>query len=1024
VTVSWSCRRGWDRRGCGPLIRGAAGRPEAYAGTLPGTPDDAARFGGLRIAILGPISAWVGGVPLALSRHQRVLVAFGASRLDRPMPTDSLIEALWGDRPPHDPAAALRNVLSRFRRALGGSPSPLTGGPGGYRLALPRGAVDAYEFEDLVAAARDRPALEQAPLLEWALRLWRGDAYAEFADRDWAEADARRLDDLRSIVREDRARALLAGGRPRDALPDLEAHLVQQPQREEVRALLMEALSSSGRHTEALHLYEVWRHELAERGLEPSPALRATEALVLRHSTAGPVPLASGSPPVPHPVAFPRPISSFIGREAEVRAVAARLRHGRLVTLVGVGGVGKTRLAVEVANTIRGRYRNGISFCDLSPARTPDDVAAIVSAAVGLREQGSDPVPLQLARHLHDRSWLVVLDNCERVRSATAALAEALTTHTSAVDLLATSRQRLAADGEVIVPVEPLAARDPESPAALLFADRRSAVVPEPADRTEQVVMARICRKLDGLPLAIELAAARSRGVTLPELEQGLDRRFAILVDADRTQSRHRSLDAMITWSHDELRGATDVVFRRLGVFRGGFDSDVAVEVLSETGLSAADVTGGLLDLVDCSLLRWSATSSGSRYSMLDSIRDFAIERLRQSGELDAVAGSHAAWVVRLGEAIGEHLDGPEEATWAGRVSSYLDDVRAAVEWLLAAGDERVLRLVSSLHFYALWRAEWEIFGWAERATEAFAGSSSPFLAGACATAARRSWQRGDLDGARLANDAARRVVSATGPTEMRWPLTIAADLALIRGELDAAVASYRSALDLSRQAVDASQAIWDEGSCALAQAYGGRLDEARAAAESLLALVESAGGPTARAFAHFVLAEIDLDGSPHLAERHLAVAADLAGPVESRYVLALVEVARASMASRAGDVRAALAGYESVLSSWQRTGSRTGLAVTVRSVVTLLARTGDARDAALLYGAATRPRHGGAPYGHDALALAAARTELEAALGADAFAELDRRGRMLDDDELVDQALRAVRSASARDRGGAGRTT
>jgi len=966
---------------------------------------------GYRFGLLGTVECWNrDGAALTLSRYQRTALALLLVDMGRPVSADRLIEALWGDSLPADPRAALRSHIARVRRLLSGEAGPLSTEPGGYCLRAQRDQVDACRFEDMLASAEEIDGEGRVVVLDRALACWRANALVELADLPLFEAEARRLDALRGIARERRAKALLAVQRAATAIPDLEALLVEEPQREHARALLMDALSIEGRQTDALALYEHWRHHLIERGLEPSPELREAEVRVLLHTQR-----ATRDCPRWFSL-LPRPTSSLVGRDDDVAAVVDLLDRARIVTLVGPGGVGKTRLAIAAAARVLDRYPGGTWFCDLSGAGEPADVAAIVATTIGLSERGADPIPIQVARQLENEHTLVVLDCCERVLDSAAEVAEILSQHTAYADILATSRERLSADGEHLWPVSPLGATGPDSPAAALFADRWQAVDPtHRSGRAEPATMARICERLDGLPLAIELAAARSKDVSLPELEARLDQRLTLLVDGSRTRPRHRSLNAMIEWSYNELDERARVVFRRLGIFCGPFDLDAARTVLSGSGLDDRDLVPVVLRLVDCSLVNRSHSPAGSVYSMLDTLKEFGLEHMGQTGELEETSKAHAAWAVDFCESASNGLAGHDEEAWAVRVYDSFDDVRAALDWLVANDDDAACRVVAALHFFALWRGECEIFRWAERAANAARDRSSQWLPAAFAAAGTGAWQRGELAAARHAAQAGLARSREMDDSLSRRPLDVMGDLALLEGDLPEAVRCYRRARHLALECGDLSQAVWDDGSSALAHAYGGQTELAIPAAQQALRTARESGSPSALAYAHFALGEVEMEARPEIAGRHLDEARSQASTVGSRYVLALVDLSLASLSGRTRDVQSALRHYESVLTLWLRSGSWTGQWVTLRSLVTLLASTGASCDAALLHGAATHPARGPEPYGADARRLARAEVRLTDELGPSLFAELAERGRRLSKDQLGEEALRAVRSAAAR---------
>ena len=524
--------------------------------------------------LLGPVEARVRGhaVPLTSARQRLVLsvLLLGASRM---VPAGRLIDELWADALPADPPAALRTQISRLRRALGPAARDLTTADGGYRLRLQRHQLDATRFEDALAAATQVGGEQAVQILDEALALWHGPALAEFADRPFAQPEAVRLDELRVAARERRAELMLATGSAEDAVAALQAIVAEHPDREHARGLLMQGLYQGGRHTDALESFRWWRRHLAEDlGLDPSPALQRLEQDILRHTLPPP-----DTSLQPTSRALPQPVTSFVGRDEDRPAITRLLGEARLVTLHGPGGVGKTRLALEVITQAGACYRDGVRFCDLAAIRRPAAVTRAITTAAGLSERAFRRLDDQLIEEMAGRQILLVLDNCEHVADAVAVIAERLLRETRTVTVLATSRERLGIDGEHVWPVKPLAADGPGSPAVRLFLDRARAADPATwQENGDAAPIAALCAALDGLPLAIELAAARLPGTTVSELAENLDHRFSLLTAGHRADSRHHSLRAVVDWSYQQLTPAEQQLFDQLSVFHGWFDVSAA----------------------------------------------------------------------------------------------------------------------------------------------------------------------------------------------------------------------------------------------------------------------------------------------------------------------------------------------------------------------------------------------------------------------------------------------------------------
>ncbi|WP_165502998.1 BTAD domain-containing putative transcriptional regulator, partial [Actinomadura fibrosa] len=662
----------------------------------------------MRFGVLGPVEVRGGDAGVAVGGPRvRALLAMLALDAGRVVPAERLIDGLYGEEPPSGAANALQSQVSRLRRGLGDA-GLVEGHPAGYRLAVARERVDVHRFGDLadegrraLAAGEHARAVE---LLREALGLWRGPALADL-DAPFAEAQSARLEERRAAVAEDAAEAELALGESGPAAARLRELVEEQPLRERARALLMRALYAGGRQAEALTVYEEGRRILAdELGADPSRELADVHLAILRGDLDvrdRPEP-ARVTPP-------PAQLTSFVGREDEVRRVGAMLADGRLVTLLGPGGAGKTRLAIEAA----GREDGEVCFVDLAPVER-SEVAKALLGALGLRESAMLPAAGEhgpgeqapaaeerLVTALAGRRMLLVLDNCEHVVEPVARLAHRLLSACPRLRVLATSREALAITGEALRPLPPLAL-PPEGapvaeltayPAVRLFADRAAAVRPDFAvDAGNADAVLRICGALDGLPLAIELAAARLRSLPVEEVATRLDDRFRLLSRGNRTAApRHRTLRAVVEWSWDLLDPAEQALARRLTVFSGGLAMDAAVRVC---GLDGADEL--LVELADKSLLQ----TDGVRYRMLDTVRAFCAERLAEAGEEERLRRAHAEYFLELARRADPHLRGAEQLAWLERLAADHGNLHAALRRSTRLDPGLALRLVASLTWY------------------------------------------------------------------------------------------------------------------------------------------------------------------------------------------------------------------------------------------------------------------------------------------------------------------------------------
>ncbi|MES9605064.1 BTAD domain-containing putative transcriptional regulator [Actinomadura sp. NPDC000929] len=646
----------------------------------------------MQFGVLGPVEVRADGavVPVGgpLVRALLAMLLLDAGRL---VPVERLIDGLYGEEPPSGAANALQSQVSRLRRGLG-DPALVEGTPAGYRIAVRREDVDVHRFQRLVADAKAAGRHEAAGLLREALGLWRGPALAGVGV-PFAAGQAARLEEERACAVEEYGEALLAED-PGAAVAALRDLVDAQPLRERARALLMRALHRSGRQAEALAVFEDGREVLAEElGADPSRELADVHLAILR-----------GEAPAAVRANLPAQLTSFIGREEELRRVGRMLADGRLVTLLGPGGAGKTRLAIEAA----ARDGGEVCFVDLAPV-VSGDVGKALLGALGLREAGMRPAPGEqppdtverLVTALEGRRVLLVLDNCEHVVAAVAELAHRLLSACPELRVLATSREALAITGEALRPLPPLElpppgaalAELPRYPAVRLFLDRAAAVRPGFAvDEGNAAAVLRICRALDGLPLAIELAAARLRSLPVAEVATRLDDRFRLLSRGNRTAPpRHQTLRAVVEWSWDLLDEAEQTLARRLTVFAGGLTLEAAMGVC---GLDDADEL--LVELADKSLVQ----SDGSRYRMLDTVRAFCAERLAAAGEAERFERAHAEYFAELAGRAEPHLRGAEQLEWLELLAADHGNLHAALRRTVRSDPATALRMIAPLSWY------------------------------------------------------------------------------------------------------------------------------------------------------------------------------------------------------------------------------------------------------------------------------------------------------------------------------------
>jgi predicted ATPase/DNA-binding SARP family transcriptional activator len=1002
----------------------------------------------MEFGILGPLEVRDGPAPVRVpGAKERALLADLLVHAGRVVSADRLVEDLWGDDPPGNPANTLQGRVSALRRALGPAGAGLVvTRPPGYVLEAGSGQVDAARFERLVGQAGRAGGDAAARPLAEALGLWRGPALAEFADQPWAQAEAARLEELRLGAVEALVELRLAAGDHPGLVGELEGLVAEHPTRERLRGQLMVALYRSGRQADALRVYTETRAALAEElGIDPSPELQRLHQAILVQDPALELAGTERQPPRHN---LPERLTSLVGRDQELRELAKLVEAHRLVTVVGPGGAGKTTVAVELARRLGGGHPDGMWLVELAAVGDPALLAEVVGAALGLREEppepgASPPAPAErLAGFLRDKALLLVLDNCEHLVAACAGLVGRLLRTAPRVRVLATSREVLGVAGEVVWPVPPLAvpqslgqagpggshwavpqslgqagpggshwafpdpipevpaepgaaglagpggagpAGDAAAPEALagydavrLFAERAAAADPGFAlDAATAPAVAELCRRLDGLPLAIELAAARVRALPVPEIAARLEDRFRLLGGGGRTADpRQRTLRATVDWSWELLEEPDRRLWRRLAVFSGGWTVAAAEAVCGGDGLEEGEVLEGLFRLVDRSLIVRGTTPAAPRtppfhrgttpavprtppgvaaggepvrFAMLESLRAYGAERLAEAGEAEAVAARHTGFFLDLAEEAATHRTA---RPWLRRVRADYDNLRAALDRVMAAGDlDTALRLAGALGWY--WSTDHTIEGRQRLAAVLALADGRPPTLGL----------------ARVLQVVAMAEVALT-PTE-------------------ATVAAARRSRELFEGFGDRQGAAFSKLLIGWAELQrGGPGDAALRLVEEADATFAEVGDAWGQAFAghsRFVF-ESYHHGLSERTQRAGRAALERYQVLDDQFGVAQAQFTLAEMASALGDLDAAKAGYEGTLAATRDGGPLWAHMASLVRLGTLLSLEGEeARAAALHAEAAALARRSGQrrAFGHlynELGAVARARDELERA--------------------------------------------
>ncbi|MEU7609205.1 BTAD domain-containing putative transcriptional regulator [Micromonospora sp. NPDC049204] len=665
----------------------------------------------MQVRMLGPfeVRADVGTVIDVPGARLRGLLTALALNPGRVVPKGTLVDWIWGEHPPSDAANALHRLVSRLRKAL--PEGSIEGQADGYRLIVEPDDVDAVRFERLVGLARDDEGAQRGRRLREALDLWRGAAMQDVGLADSAALDAAvtRFDRLRLTALEDRFDVEVGVGHGPELIAELTDLVAAHPVRERLVLSLMRALAASGRDNEALLVYQRTSAALADAlGVDPSPELSALHVALLRGEV-------QQRREEHRKTNLRAELSSFVGKDEAVAEVGALVAEHRLTTLIGPGGSGKTRLATETARRMLDDLPDGAWLVEFAAIGADGDVVQATLAGLGLRDALlGEPPSMELIDRLvaaiREREALLILDNCEHVIEPAAVLADRLLGECRRLRIIATSREPLGITGEALWPVAPLALPDVDagpgeietSPAVRLLRDRAGAVRRDLAvDDLTLSTMARICRALDGMPLAIELAAARLRTMSIDQLARRLDDRFRLLTGGSRTAlPRHRTLRAVVDWSWELLTDAERAVLRRLSVFSGGASLEAAERVCAGDEVEPEDVLELVTALAEKSLVV-AEGDEAPRYRMLGTIKEYAAHRLAEAGESDLARHAHLTYFIELTATAEPQLRRADQVTWLATLELEHDNIGSAMRGALAAGEAHAaMRLAAGAGWY------------------------------------------------------------------------------------------------------------------------------------------------------------------------------------------------------------------------------------------------------------------------------------------------------------------------------------
>jgi predicted ATPase/DNA-binding SARP family transcriptional activator len=891
--------------------------------------------------VLGPLELDLGdGVVIAPQGvRTRALLAALLLRPGSVVPVHRLADVVWGERSTH-PENSVHVAVGRLRRALGPAGCRVITRAPGYLLDMDGARLDADLFEANCRAARDqviRNPSAAVTLFDQALALWRGPAFGQFAE-SFAAPAAARLERLHIAAAEQRAEALLGSNAPDDAAAAASDLIARDPLAARPVAVLMRALAEQGQIAAALEAYS--RHTgrmRAELGLDPTLELQELHTRLLRaEREPRPATPYRGLPHRPCPL---------IGRDAELAALGAAVQAGALVTIVGPGGVGKTRLALELAHHWASEQR-AVWWVDLVPVH-PGGVLDAVAAAAGIElPPGSDPARA-LTIALAAVRGVLVLDNAEHVLDPLAGWLERLCEAAPGLAVLVTTRERLALDHEQLQALPPLplpVGADPTNPAVRLFLQRASQL--GPLDKADLAAVSELCRHLDGLPLAIELGAARAATLGLDALNKRLSARLDLLGGARRTADRrHRTLRAVVSWSHDLLTADEAVVFRRLGVFPSSFSLDQAEAVCTRPAPAGTDVAGLLARLVEQSLVQ----RADGRFQLLETLRAFALEQLHTANEHNALRAAHARDTADRLTAASPRLWTADEPAAVRELTELTPDLHAA--WRYAAEHQRslALRLTGDIYYFAFYRQRLALLAWG---LSVHGWPDEPELAGALGTAACALWAAGRVEEAVAAAERGIAIAGGRDAPAASIATQESATIAMILGQTDLAVTRYQDLAAVRRARDEPVLALLVELGAAHALVTADRCTEAAEIIEAVLPAAETSGNPTIQTWAHYLAGQASAATAPGRAADEYRTAIAAGEPADSRLFVTMARGSSAALAARNDRFLEALEALPGVLDEWLRLGNTGLLGWTLQQIVVLLADLGQDRDAALLAGA------------------------------------------------------------------------
>jgi predicted ATPase/DNA-binding SARP family transcriptional activator len=969
------------------------------------------------VGVLGPVELRLGDEVVAVDglKRRQVLAVLVAAR-GAAVSESRLCEALWDSRPPETATTSLHSHVSRLRRAV--RPLSITSTTAGYVIDLAGVEVDAERFERLVARARTSTGSTAVHQLHEALGLWRGTAFGDLAELAGVRGEALRLEELRLVATEEWIEARLAIGEDAGVIGELDSLLTDHPLRERFWRQAMLALYRCGRQREALARADRLRRMLRDEfGLDPSPAVQDLEARILADDPG--LRTVPARQPARVPMSKLPDVTSLIGRHDDVERVLGAIGPRALVTVSGPGGVGKSRVAWRAAAAAGREFLDGLASVELAPVREPSAVVEVVARALDVQQRQHRSLEESVVDFLVDKRLLLVLDNCEHVIDEVASLVDRVRQRCEGVCVLTTSRAPLGLPDEHVHVLTPLAipAHDADAasivaaPAGELFAERAATARPGfSVDQHNARAVAEICRRLDGLPLALELAAARVRTMGPDALAARLDQRFALLAGGRRgIDERHHTLGGVVEWSYDLLDPVEQEVFVQLSVFAGSFGLPAA-EAVCRVGDGESSVAS-IVNLVDKSMVRLEDPSE-PRYVVLETMREFGQARLRSPGQLTDIEERHRRWHLQLAVDAGAGVDTDDERSWIERLDRELDNIRAAHASAVRAGDVDVAAgLVVALREYSFRRIRYEVTGLAETTMSIDGFDRSPHAPIVAGVAAYGRWVRGDLESAIELATTALEMQERVGTSSVGLLERVLGNATFYLGRIDDAVAWTDRMVGAVRADGSTAQLAHAMYMSSVARTSVGRHDLGLALAEESNEAATATGSPTALAQAEYArglaLRSTDITAS----DIHLRRSAELGERAGNRWIRAFALTEVHWLSARQGDLIGGLAGYADVIDTWHRGGDWANLWLSLRHVFGILTQLEHHEIAAVLHGALVAA---GAAYAlpfepGDAERLEQQAQLLRRVLGPAPFATAVRRGTAMGDSETVSFVQSAI---------------